>query len=125
MLARDFDRELRDIPARLESMAADTALLESLLEKERLLPVHLSTGEQQRVGIARAVVNRPRILLADEPTGNLDPELSRDIMALFEQFNQVGTTVIIAFILLAIAALGCGMQRSVLYPSPPAPPLIK
>lgn len=67
-----------------------------LLSKERLLPQHLSTGEQQRVGIARAVVNRPRVLLADEPTGNLDPELSRDIMLLFEQFQQVGTTVIIA-----------------------------
>ncbi len=68
----------------------------SLLEKERLFPRYLSTGEQQRVGIARAVVTRPKILLADEPTGNLDPELSRDIMKLFEQFNQVGTTVIVA-----------------------------
>ena len=68
----------------------------SLLEKERLFPGHLSTGEQQRVGIARAVVNRPRILLADEPTGNLDPELSRDIMDLFQQFHRVGTTVIVA-----------------------------
>ena len=67
-----------------------------LLEKEGALPRALSTGEQQRVGIARAVVNRPKILLADEPTGNLDPELSRDIMALFQQFQQVGTTVIVA-----------------------------
>jgi cell division transport system ATP-binding protein len=67
-----------------------------LLEKERLYPRYLSTGEQHRVGIARAVVTRPKILLADEPTGNLDPELSRDIMKLFEQFNQVGTTVIVA-----------------------------
>ena len=68
----------------------------SLLGKERSLPIALSGGEQQRVGIARAVVNRPPILLADEPTGNLDPELSRDIMQLFENFNQVGTTVFIA-----------------------------
>jgi cell division transport system ATP-binding protein len=67
-----------------------------LLGKERNLPIALSGGEQQRVGIARAVVNRPTILLADEPTGNLDPELSKDIMSLFEQFNQVGTTVFIA-----------------------------
>ena len=67
-----------------------------LLGKERAYPITLSGGEQQRVGIARAVVNKPMLLLADEPTGNLDPDLSREIMQLFAQFNQVGVTVLIA-----------------------------
>ena len=67
-----------------------------LSDKGGLLPRHLSTGEQQRVGIARAVVTRPRIILADEPTGNLDPFLSRQVMALFHQFRDLGSTVLVA-----------------------------
>lgn len=67
-----------------------------LLGREKASPQSLSGGEQQRVGIARAVVNKPPVLLADEPTGNLDPQLSAEVMELFEQFNQVGVTVLIA-----------------------------
>ncbi len=74
-----------------------------LLDKERQPPRQLSAGEQQRVGIARAVVAHPRLLIADEPTGNLDAELSLEIMQLFRRFNEVGVTMVIATHDLALA----------------------
>jgi cell division transport system ATP-binding protein len=85
MPRRDIDKRVR---AALDQVG--------LLTKEKCLPLELSTGEQQRVGIARAVVGRPRLLIADEPTGNLDPELAQDIMRLFKRFNDVGVTVVVA-----------------------------
>ncbi|XOV86133.1 MAG: cell division ATP-binding protein FtsE [Pseudomonadota bacterium] len=84
--------DARDIGRRVRAALSKVGLS----HKEKNYPITLSGGEQQRVGIARAVVNRPALLLADEPTGNLDPELSREIMDLFLQFNQVGVTVLIA-----------------------------
>lgn len=90
----------RDIARRVRA-ALDKV---GLLSKEKLNPAALSGGEQQRVGIARAVVNKPELILADEPTGNLDPKLSAEIMGLFEQFNQVGVTVLIATHDLALIA---------------------
>lgn len=67
-----------------------------LLNKEKAMPITLSGGEQQRLAIARAVVSRPSILIADEPTGNLDKNYAGDILSLFSAFQQVGVTVIIA-----------------------------
>lgn len=79
-----------------------------LLNKEKQQPKTLSEGEQQRVGIARAIVNRPKLLIADEPTGNLDPDLSLEVMRIFRRFNEVGVTLLIASHDLAlIDQLGC------------------
>ena len=82
-----------------------------LLKKARVLPATLSGGEQQRVGIARAIVSKPPVVLADEPTGNLDPELSREIMRLFQEFNRVGVTLLIASHDLALVE---SMQKRIL-----------
>jgi cell division transport system ATP-binding protein len=76
----------------------------SLKDKALQYPADLSTGQQQRVGIARAVVHRPALLLADEPTGNLDPRLAAEIMGVFEDINRLGTTVLIASHDLALIA---------------------
>ena len=79
-----------------------------LLAKEQQRPETLSAGELQRVGIARAIVSRPKLLIADEPTGNLDPDLSLDVMRIFRRFNEVGVTLLIASHDLAlIDRLGC------------------
>ena len=79
-----------------------------LLSKASYFPPMLSSGEQQRVGIARAVVNRPSIILADEPTGNLDPDLSADIMQVFQQFQKVGVALLIAsHDINLVNAMGC------------------
>ncbi len=82
-----------------------------LLGKEKSAPHQLSLGEQQRIGIARAVVHKPKILLADEPTGNLDPQLSREIMSLFIEFNRVGVSILIASHDLALIS---GLQHRII-----------
>lgn len=86
------DAPLRDIDKRVRA-ALDQM---GLLDRERALPLELSVGEQQRVGIARAVVGKPAVLIADEPTGNLDHALALDVMKLFRRFQEVGVTVVVA-----------------------------
>lgn len=86
------DTSFREIEKRVRA-ALDQV---GLLGKERVAPLELSVGEQQRVGIARAIVSKPRLLVADEPTGNLDATLAAEVMGLFRRFNEVGVTVVVA-----------------------------
>ena len=89
---RIIGTDYRELAKRVRAAISKVGLSGS----EKKFPNSLSSGEQQRVGIARAVVSKPSLLLADEPTGNLDPELSQEILKLFEQFNQVGVSSLIA-----------------------------
>ena len=86
------DSPFRDIDKRVRAALDQVGLLEQV----RALPSELSVGEQQRVGIARAVVGKPVVLIADEPTGNLDRGLALDVMRLFRRFQEVGVTVVVA-----------------------------
>ncbi|WP_058480212.1 cell division ATP-binding protein FtsE [Legionella waltersii] len=104
--------QIQGVPYPMIAKRVHAALdMVGLLTKEKVLPAHLSAGEQQRVGIARAVVHKPSLLLADEPTGNLDPKLSTEIMKIFEQFNQVGVSILIATHDLALIA---GMRHRIM-----------
>lgn len=87
---------LEKSPRQINSRVKEVLRLVGLEQKENMLPNELSGGEQQRVAIARAIANTPRVLIADEPTGNLDPETSKGIMEILEQINTQGTTVIMA-----------------------------
>jgi len=98
----------KEVSSRVRAILAKVALN----RKENSFPHELSCGEQQRVSIARAVVNKPPLLIADEPTGNLDPDLASEIFALFETFNQLGMTILIASHDLALIS---GLNKRVLY----------
>lgn len=87
---------LEKSPKQIETRVKEVLKLVGLEHKAKMLPNELSGGEQQRVAIARAIANMPRVLIADEPTGNLDPETSKGIMNIIEQINRQGTTIIMA-----------------------------
>jgi len=87
---------IEEPPKSIKKRVMDVLNLVGLKHKARMLPTELSGGEQQRISIARSIVNRPRVMIADEPTGNLDPETSWEIMRIFEEINDRGTTVVMA-----------------------------
>ncbi|MFD1927111.1 cell division ATP-binding protein FtsE [Sporosarcina siberiensis] len=87
---------IEDSPVQIRSKVNDVLALVGLTQKARMFPNELSGGEQQRVSIARSIVNAPEIVIADEPTGNLDPDTAWEIMQIFEQINAHGTTIIMA-----------------------------
>ncbi|MDQ0177070.1 cell division ATP-binding protein FtsE [Bacillus chungangensis] len=87
---------IEEHPKNIKKRVMEVLELVRLKHKVRMLPTELSGGEQQRVSIARSIINRPKVVIADEPTGNLDPETSWDIMSIFEEINTRGTTVVMA-----------------------------
>ena len=92
-----FAMEVIEAPRREIQKRVNNVLdLVGLRHKARTYPAHLSGGEQQRISIARAIVNNPVVVIADEPTGNLDPDTSWEIMKIFERINKVGTTIVMA-----------------------------
>ncbi|WP_141432945.1 cell division ATP-binding protein FtsE [Bacillus sp. 03113] len=87
---------IEEQPKNIKKKVMDTLDLVGLKHKARMLPTELSGGEQQRISIARSIVNSPKLVIADEPTGNLDPETSWEIMNIFEEINTRGTTIVMA-----------------------------
>lgn len=87
---------IEESPKQIRKKVNDVLALVGLTQKARMFPNELSGGEQQRVSIARSIVNVPKVVIADEPTGNLDPDTSWEIMKIFEQINARGTTVVMA-----------------------------
>ncbi|WP_456277668.1 cell division ATP-binding protein FtsE [Bacillus sp. AK128] len=87
---------IQEQPKNIKRRVMDVLDLVRLKHKARFLPHELSGGEQQRVSIARSIVNNPKVMIADEPTGNLDPETSWEIMNIFEEINNRGTTIVMA-----------------------------
>jgi len=87
---------IEENPRNIKKKVMETLDLVGLKHKAKMLPTELSGGEQQRVSIARSIINSPKLVIADEPTGNLDPETSWDIMNLLEEINNRGTTIIMA-----------------------------